>query len=92
MDDETHEEIGGVTQSELFSGSGSHALADKQAAAESFMKMMQPAKPKEEPAEPAEEPPTNVWKMVVIKGDAVDEVEFEDGGHVGGPTQVPAVE
>ncbi|HVU89079.1 MAG TPA: Flp pilus assembly protein CpaB [Pirellulales bacterium] len=86
-DDEAHDETGGVTQSELFTG-GDHATSHKQAAAETLMKIIEPAKPKEPPPEEPAAPPTNVWKMVVIKGDAVDEVEFEDGDRVGGPIQV----
>ena len=85
-DDDAHDETAGVTQSELLRG-GDQVTVDKQAATD-FMKMLEPAKPKEEPAEPAEEPATNVWKMVVIKGESVDEIEFEDGDRVGGPKQV----
>jgi pilus assembly protein CpaB len=87
-DDDAQDDTGGVTQSELFGGAGGNAPANKQVAAETFMKMLDSAKPKEEPTQAVEEPATNVWKMVVIKGDSVDEVEFEDGDRIGGPTQV----
>jgi pilus assembly protein CpaB len=88
-DDETQDESAGVTQSELFKGGDNTLLQKPSAPAESLLKMLEPAK-KPEPVEP-DPPVQNTWKMVVIKGDAVEEVEFEDGDRIGGPVQVRQV-
>lgn len=39
-------------------------------------------------AAPAGPDMKNSWKMIMIEGDAVSEIEFEDGGRIGSPTQV----
>ncbi len=89
-DDETQDESAGVTQSELFKG-GDNTIAAKQAAAESLAKMIETAKKPEPEPEPEPVVPQNTWKMVVIKGDEVEEVEFEESDRVGGPKVVRTV-
>jgi pilus assembly protein CpaB len=89
-DDETEDETGGVTQDELFqgraeSGHKQHAGASRRkGAAESFLKMLEP------PKKPIAETPVarNTWKMLLIEGNAMREVEFEDDGKMGAPLHV----
>jgi pilus assembly protein CpaB len=92
-DDETHEETGGVTQSELFGGGGDSSgepSKPSRASRDTLLKMIAPAEtapPEQEPANVAEAP-QNTWKMLLIEGNSVREVEFEDGSRVGSPVQV----
>jgi len=93
-DDETHEETGGVTQSQLFGGGGDPSdMAAKSSRSgsgrESLLKMIAPVgqQPEDERAEiPAA--PQNTWKMLLIEGNSLREVEFEDGSRIGSPVQI----
>ena len=89
-DDEAQQDTGGVTQHELFhSTDGVQSAKGERPTVDSFLKMINPAAKKEEPAVSATPVvPENTWKMVLIQGETVSEVEFSDGDRIGAPVQV----
>ncbi|MBI2823559.1 MAG: Flp pilus assembly protein CpaB [Planctomycetia bacterium] len=94
-DDETNDETTGVTPSELFHSMAPAASAlAKPAAAPArpsldssagLLRLLNQPRPAE-PASLAPSAPKNAWKMVLIEGNAVREVEFADGSRIGSPT------
>jgi pilus assembly protein CpaB len=92
-DDETHEETGGVTQSELFGGGDATDTAKPtRSTRDTFLKMINPgaAQQDQQQEEPAaiSAAPQNTWKMLLIEGNSLREVEFEDGSRIGSPVQI----
>ena len=55
---------------------------------ESFLKMLNPASSEPEPVVETAAVPTNTWKMLLIEGTNLREVEFEDGDRIGGSVQI----
>lgn len=89
-DDDSQEETAGVTRNELFKTSESPQPAKDSLSSSAIPSFLKPAEPpaKVEPAAPLPDvTPPNAWKMVLIEGNAVREVEFEDGTRIGAPVQ-----
>ncbi|HEY1599416.1 MAG TPA: Flp pilus assembly protein CpaB [Pirellulales bacterium] len=91
-DDDTQDDTVGVTQQELFKGGDmSEALTKaEKPSKENFLKILNPPTTTPDPVEDADTPvaPANTFKMLLIEGTSLREVEFEEGNRVGGILQI----
>ncbi len=92
-DDDSQEETAGVTRSELFKTADTPQAAKDTPSTPvpSFLKTIAPPAQPEPVATATAVAPPNAWKMVLIEGNAVREVEFEDGSRIGAPVQTRAL-
>jgi len=91
-DDETETDSSGVTPSQLLGGNGD-AIVDPILPLPSMLPSIAQtptaaANNAANGAAPAAPDLKNAWKMLLIEGDTIREIEFEDGSRVGSPTQI----
>ncbi|HEY2839959.1 MAG TPA: Flp pilus assembly protein CpaB [Pirellulales bacterium] len=84
-DDETESESTGVTPHQLLGDSEDGPVEPLPAFGKAPIAAPAAAPPIAAPAGPDMK---NAWKMLMIEGDSVREIEFEDGTRMGSPTQI----